>query len=155
MANLTFKQYTDAVVAALADLRVANGGVVKTLKNYAGEITIRPDGLFYFVERPTPMILVEVESADYVPYSHPYFTQTVTLNIYVVVQSLRSDEAAWEDMSALLDDLRALLLEKTCSLDIQELQLKSETKVDASPNYVFYLAQYTFINNRISAAGGA
>lgn len=152
MSNLTFKDYTDAAVAALTGLTAANGGLVKTLKAYGGEIAIRPEGIYYYAERPTPCILVQVGQAAYVPGGHPYHTQTVSLRVYLVVTSLRSEADAFEDAAAILDGIRRLLLRQSLREGLLPLLLDSEQHMDSSPDYVFYLATYTFVNPRIAEA---
>jgi len=152
MANYTFKDYVDGVVSLLANLKVENGGLAKTLKAYGGEITINVNGLFYYASRPLPMVLVEVDGAEYAPGGHPYHTQTTRLNIYVVTDSERSDEQAFERSSELLDDIRTLLLGQSLLATEMRLLLESEQKMDATPDFCFYLATYTFVNPRIAEA---
>ena len=152
MSNLTFQNYTDAVVAALQPLIVANGGIVKALKAYAGQIVVRPDAIYWDTTTGMPFVLVEVVHADYQPGGLPFHDQKVRLQLYVVTNSLRSVDDAYANMSTLLDSIRTLLLGQTLGLAIDPLLLVDERKMDAAPDMVFYLATYKFTNPRIAQA---
>lgn len=93
MANYEFTDYEDAILRALAPMRVPLGKL-HILKGYAGEIVLTEDGLVLVLLNDFPAVLVEISGADYSPGPGSLYTETVKAAIHVCSRSLRSyDEA--------------------------------------------------------------
>lgn len=145
MANYSFEDYENAILAALAPLTY-----LKTLAGYAGELDdVQAMERF---RRGFPGVLVEVAEAAYEIITMPYYYQEVTINLLVGDRSYRSqDDARGGDTGVyrILRDIQELLLGNTLGLEIRPIVPVRDVKLGSSVHTVLYLAEYRLINDRI------
>lgn len=93
MPNYDFSAYEDALLLALATMKVPQGKV-RVLKGYAGEIVLTEDGLVLVLLDLFPAVLVEISGADYSPGPGALYTEKPKVAIHVCSRSLRSQDEA-------------------------------------------------------------
>jgi hypothetical protein len=149
----SFADYENAVLTALAGLK-APAGYLQTLAGQAGQFQVNADGFVITTLQGFPAIIVEVVEANYQPNSITFYTQQVTINLYVVARSWRSqDDARSGDTGVyqILEDIRAALLGNTLGLNIRAVGLEpfKEERLLADQSMVIYLSSYRLINDKI------
>lgn len=158
MTNYSFADYENAILTALDGLRETEGGYLKTLRGYSGELDDR--SLWEAVAARFPAVLVEVAGATYnqlnLPFPPLICQQLPVVNIIVAAHFWRDQAdartAANVGAYSILDAVRGLLMGKTFSLDIRHCLLLDENKLahDLGAHVVLYLARYQLINDRIT-----
>ena len=82
--NYSFEDYENAIINALSPLLKKNGGYLRVLKGYAGELDTE-ESLRQFLGN-SPAVAVEIDSATYKQENSAYLLQETRVYIYVCVQ---------------------------------------------------------------------
>ena len=147
--NYGFDDYENAILNELSSLKKENGGYLRVLKGYAGELGT--EEAFRKFLGLMPQVLVEIESAKYTLVGCSY-AQNVLINLYVSSSSYRSQDDARKGtigVYKILKDVRNILINNNLGFEIRPLILSSERKLASSNRVVIYLAEYQIINDRI------
>ena len=148
--NYSFTDYENAILNALSPLKKENGGYLRVLKGYAGELDAEEAfNEFYGL---SPGVIVEIIGADYNAQGCIYKQDTAAY-IYVLSKSLRSQDDARKGGTGvykILCDIREKLLDRTLGLNIMPLKIIAEKKITSTNQLVLYYAHYEITNNRIT-----
>ena len=147
--NYSFEDYENAIINALSPLLKKNGGYLRVLKGYAGELDTE-ESLRQFLGN-SPAVAVEIDSATYKQENSAYLLQETRVYIYVCARYIGTqDRARKQGVYRILKDIRDLLLWNRLGLDIRPVQIKREMKLGSSKDVVIYAAEYVIINDRIT-----
>jgi phage gp37-like protein len=149
--NWTYQEIEDAVLAALADLKIDNGGEALTVDSYQGQFAT-PEAIQTVLNR-FPMILVSVVGSNYAdPESLARGTQDQTARIIVWIgarswRKYASSAGAYD----LLDAVRSRLSGSTLGLaGVLPCYPKTEAIVSANPTLAVYQCEYWLKNPRMT-----
>ncbi len=150
--NYAFSQYEDAILAALSDLKKENGGYLKALEGYAGQLDTE-QALKVWAGR-LPAVAVAIVGATYPNSSRStiFWRQDVRVLIFAGAQSWRGQAAARSGaagMPQILADIRSRLLNKTLGLEILGCFPAGESILASDLTTVIFTAEYQIINDRI------
>lgn len=149
--NYTDEQYENAVLNKLSGLHINNGGYLRTLRAYAGDLTT-DTALEQFV-RGFPGALVLIQSSDYAWQDTCYYRQEVKIALLIGAASWRSQDDARGDVtgiSRIKSDVRSLLMGSDLGLEIRPLELIREEFVAGDMSHVLWWAEYRLTNDRVT-----
>ena len=149
--NYSFKDYEDAIINALMPLHVKNGGYLRVIKGYTGELDA--DEIMRRFLGNSPGVCVEIYSAEYSQQTFPYYSQEVTVYIYVAAKTTYEQDVARkgeQGVFRILKDIRDRLLGSNLGLNIRPVEIKREAKLGSTEHTVLFAAQYVIKNDRIA-----
>ncbi len=141
--------YENAALSALSGLLKTNGGYLKTLKAYAGELGSE-DAFRRFYVVNFPAVLINVQKSDYEPADLSTMRQKVNLRLIIGSVSYRSQKNArtgGEGVYTILKDISDLLTGKKLGLVIRPIMPIGEFELYATIQAVIFAANYMIIND--------
>jgi hypothetical protein len=148
--NYTNEDYENAIMAELQSLHVDEGGYLRTLEAYAGQMN-EETALEQFV-RGFPGVLIIISDSTYREENNLFWSQDVGVKCFIGARSWRSqDEARGDDtgISRILMDIRSRLMGHRIGLEIRPVEIVREEFIMGDPSTVLWGAEYLIINDNV------
>lgn len=135
----------DAIISALSPLHQGQGGDVKKIAGYQGELD--EDNLTQFIVQ-FPAILVAFGGSIYKEDAFPYMVEEMTYSLLINDRNMRGNEAARRGSPltpgtySLMQQVREKLHGKTLGLQVYPLVVLRETAIVNTKTVSIYSAEY-------------
>jgi len=144
----TLTEIEDAILAALAPLGTGQGGSVKKIDSYGGELDEEKIAQFAVT---VPAILVAYAGSVLVPDAYPYLVETGTWAILIADRNLRGNRQARADgpegTYGLLVSVRLKLHGVRLLSNLRPATLKRQIALANTPSLSIYSAEYEIIQH--------
>lgn len=147
--NYSKTEIEDAIIATLSPLHQDQGGDVKKIAGYQGELD--EDNLTQFIIQ-FPAILVAYVGSTYKEDSFPYMIEEITYSILINGRNMRGNEAARKGILSagtysIMQQVRDKLQGERLGLDIRPAQILRETALINTRSVSIYSAEYRITQN--------
>lgn len=142
----TKTEIENAIIAALAPLHINQGGRVKKIEGYQGELDAESIEQLVVV---FPMILPVYLGSGYVQDAYPFMVETLTYGLVIGDRNLRGNAAARtadpQGVYGLLVSTRQLLHGKRLGLSIDTTVLTREVALAQTKTLALYSQEYQIV----------
>ncbi len=145
--NYSKTEIEDAIIAALMPLHQSQGGDVKKIAGYQGELD--EDNLTQFIIQ-FPAILVAYSGSNYTVDAFPYMVEEMTYSILINSRNMRGNEAARKGALStgtysLMQQVRDKLHGDRLGLDIRPAQILREAALVNTKSVSIYSAEFRIV----------